>query len=139
MFKKILSVVMVMVLCCCITLPANAQGLSTSSSSVQPRFSYTASVSATLTNSSGKAICGTIVEGYKGITTKIKVTMTFQKKVLLLWTDIQTWSTSVNDYYLSFHKTISHNGGKYRVKSQIVSYSGSASESITKYSSEKEF
>lgn len=143
MFKKILSVVMVIVLCCSLGLTANAQSISKSEtandSSVQPRYSYTSSVSATLTNSNGKATCGTIVDGYAGSATKIKITMTLQKKTLLWWSEAETWTTTVNDYYLSFYKTVSVNSGKYRVKADIVVYSGSASESITKYSIEKEF
>ncbi len=143
MFKKILSVVMVVVLCCSLGLTTNAQSVSKSEtsndSSVQPRYSYTSSISTTLTNSSGKATCGTVVKGYSGTTTKIKVTMTLQKKTLFWWSEAETWTTTVNDYYLSFYKTVSVNSGKYRVKADIVVYSGSASESITHYSSEKEF
>ena len=139
MFKKILSVVMVVVLCCGLGLTANAQSISTSESSVQPRYSYTSTIATTLINSSGNAKCGTIVEGYANAATKIKVTMTLQKKTLLWWSKAETWTTTVNDYYLSFYKTVSVDSGKYRVKSEIVVYSGSASESITKYSSEKEF
>ncbi len=139
MFKKILSVVMVIVLCCGFSLTANAQGISTNDSSVQPRYNYTASVSTTLTNTNGDATCGTTVKGYIGTTTKIKITMTLQKKTLLWWSEVETWTTTVNDYYLSLYKTTSVNSGKYRIKAEIVVYSGSASESITKYSSEKEF
>ena len=143
MFKKILSVVMVMILCCSLGLTANAQSISKSetpnNSSVQPRYSYTSSVSATLTNSNGKATCGTSVNGYVGITTKIKITMTLQKKTLLWWSEAETWTVTVNDYFASIYKTVSVNSGKYRVKADIVVYSGSASESITHYSSEKEF
>lgn len=139
MFKKILSVVMVVVLCCSLGLTVNAQSISTSDSSVQPRYSYTSSISTTLNSSNGNAVCGTIVEGYANTATKIKVTMTLQKKTLLWWSEAESWTTTVNDYYISFYKTASVKSGKYRVKSEIVVYSGSASESITKYSVEKEF
>lgn len=139
MFKKILSVVMVVVLCCSLGSTANAQSISTSDSSVQPRYSYTSTVSTTLTSSSGNARCGTSVLGYDGITTKIKITMTLQKKTLLWWSKVETWTTTANDYVASIAKTVSVDSGKYRVKAEIVTYSGSASESITQYSSEKEF
>lgn len=139
MFKKILSVVMVIVLCCSLGLTANAQSISTSDSSVQPRYDYTSTISTTLVNSNGKASCNTTVKGYSGITTKIKITMILQKKTLLWWSEAETWTVTANDYIASLSKTASVNSGKYRIKAEIVVYSGSASESITKYSSEKEF
>lgn len=139
MFKKILSIVMVAVLCCSLGLTANAQSISTSESSVQPRYNYTSTVSATLVNSSGNAKSSVVVDGYIGTTTKIKITMTLQKKTLLWWSETESWTTTANDYFASISKTVSVKSGKYRVKADIVVYSGSASESITKYSSEKEF
>lgn len=139
MFKKILSVVMVIVLCCSLGLTANAQSISTSDSSIQPRYNYTATISTTLGNSNGTAKCSTSVVGYSDITTKIKITMTLQKKTLLWWSEVETWTVTANDYVASIAKSVSVNSGKYRVKAEIVVYSGSASESITKYSSEKEF
>ena len=139
MFKKILSVVLVVVLCLSLGLTANAQDFSTSDSQIQPRYSYTSSISTTLMNASGTAKCSTSVVGYSGITTKIKITMTLQKKTLLWWSEVETWTVTANDYVASIAKSVSVNGGKHRVKADIVVYGGSASESITKYSSEKEF
>ncbi len=139
MFKKILSIVMVIVLCCSLGLTANAQSISTSDSSVQPRYSYTSTVSVTLANSNGKASCNTAVKGYSSLATKIKITMTLQKKTLFWWSEVDSWTTTVSDYYASLSKTVSVDSGTHRIKSEIVVYSGSASESITKYSSEKEF
>ena len=143
MFKKVLSILMVIVLCFSLGLTANAEDFSGSESSndssVQPRYSYTASVSTTLTNSDGNATCGTSVSGYFDLATKIKITMTLQKKTLLWWSEVETWTVTVNDYFASIYKTTAVKSGKYRVKADIVVYNYSASENITKYSTERDF
>ena len=96
-------------------------------------------VNINLTNSSGNAKCTTTVNGYAGTATKIKITMTLQKKTLFWWSKDTSWTTTVSDYYASLSKTASVGSGTYRVKAECVVYSGSASETITQYSSERTF
>ena len=147
MCKKIFSIVIAIALCCCLCIPAQAVENSCldniknieKGQIVQPYYNYTVDAAATLQNSSGKAKCTTTVNGYIGTTTKIKTTMTLQRKFVVVWTDVETWTTTVNDYYSSVTKTTSVTGGTYRVKAECVVYSGSNSETITKYSSERAF
>lgn len=82
MLKRILALVMCLVLMCGMSIAVSAES---GNNQVQPRYSYTNIVSATLRNSSGKALCVGDVEGYPGTTTKIVLTMTLQKKTLLLF------------------------------------------------------
>ena len=105
----------------------------------QPYYNYTSDVNVNLTNSSGNAKCTTTVNGYAGTATKIKITMTLQKKTLFWWSKDTSWTTTVSDYYASLSKTASVGSGTYRVKAECVVYSGSARETITHYSSELTF
>ncbi len=127
MFKRILSLVMCVVLLCGTGLIANAE---TAENQVQPRYSYTHGISATLANSSGKALCIGDVNGYDGITTKIVVTVTLQKKTLLWWSKVQEWTTTANTYYATISKTVAVDSGKHRVKVEATVYSGSNSEKV---------
>jgi len=144
MFKKITSVILCIILCCGVSIIAKAEsGINTKSvaeeSQIQPRYSYTSTVTTSLKDSSGKAKCTSILYGYDGITTKIKITMTLQKKSLLWWSDVEEWTTTASDYYATLSKTYAVGSGKYRVKTVYTVYSGSESESITDYSSTVEF
>lgn len=141
-FKRIISIVLVFALCFTLGLSAQAVEFSpkaiADNYTVQPYYTYTSELNVGLTNSSGKAKCTTTVDAYSNAT-KIVITMTLQKKTLLWWSEAETWTSTVNDNFASFTKTASVGSGKYRVKAEITVYSGSASESITKYSLEREF
>lgn len=136
MFKKILALVMCLVLMCGTGLVVNAE---TTESQVQPRYDYTNIISATLANSGGKAVCVGDVNGYSGITTKIVLTMTLQKKGLLWWSKTQEWTTTVNSYQATLSKTVAVESGKYRVKVEATVYSGSNSEEVSCTSQTYEF
>ena len=150
MLKKILALIMCVVLMCSMGLSANAQSSisledyiiedPSNNSEIQPYYNYTYKVSASLGNSSGKALCGANVIGYNGTTTKIKITMTLQRKVLLLWSDVEEWTTTVSSYQATLSKTATVNSGKtYRVKVEAVVYCGSNSETVSCTSGTKEF
>ena len=147
MCKKVLSIILTLALCCGIGLSAEAVAVSNlsatdsfeSGNTAQPYYNYTSDVNVDLTNSSGNAKCTTTVNGYAGTATKIKITMTLQKKTLFWWSKDTSWTTTVSDYYASLSKTASVGSGTYRVKAECVVYSGSASETITQYSSERTF
>ncbi len=127
MFKRILALVMCLVLMCGTGLIASAE---TVDSQVQPRYNYTNIISATLTDSSGKAMCAGNVTGYNGTTTKIVLTVTLQKKTLLWWSKVEEWTTTANTYYATLVKTATVNSGTHRVKVEAKVYAGSNYETV---------
>lgn len=127
MFKKFLALVMCLVLMCGTVLIASAE---TVDNQVQPRYNYTNIISATLANSSGKALCVGDVHGYNGTTTKIVLTMTLQKKTLFWWSKAEEWTITSNTYYAAISKTVAVSSGTYRVKVEATVYSGSNSETV---------
>lgn len=150
MFKKFLALVMCLVIMCGMGISANAQSTSTADeliatvsesgeNQVQPCYDYTNIISASIRNSNGKAVCTGDVSGYSGITTKIVLTMTLQKKSLLWWSKVQEWTTTSTAYYATLVKTVAVDSGKYRVKVEAVVYSGSNSETVSCTSQTYEF
>lgn len=150
MIKKFLAMVMCLVLMCGMGVVANAEEASSADeyvvtisesneSQVQPRYSYTNTISCSLNKSSGKARCVASVMGYSGTTTKIVIKMTLQKKTLLWWSKVQEWSSTTNSHTAAMSKTVAVESGKYRVKLVATVYSGSKSEEIEMYSQTNEF
>ena len=127
MFKKLLALVMCLVLMCGTVLIASAE---TVDNQVQPRYTYTRGISATLTNSGGKAMCAGDVEGYESMTTKIVLTVTLQKKTLFWWSKVEEWTTTSNTYFATLVKTATVGSGTHRVKVVAKVYSGSNSETV---------
>ena len=137
MLKRILAIVMCMVLMCGMSIAVSAES---AENQVQPRYSYTNTIGATLANSSGKALCVGDVFGYNGTTTKIVLTMTLQKKTLLLfWSTEKEWTTTVNDVDAALSKTVAVDSGTYRVKVEAKVYSGSNYENVDCTSPTREF
>lgn len=137
MLKKILAMFMCLVLMCGMSIAVSAE---TSENQVQPRYSYTSGISATLRNSNGKALCVGDVLGYNGTTTKIVLTMTLQKKTLLLfWSTEKEWTITANDYTTALSKTVAVDSGTYRVKVEAKVYSGSNYENVDCTSPTREF
>ncbi|HOB19355.1 MAG TPA: hypothetical protein PKO35_01460 [Candidatus Atribacteria bacterium] len=88
---------------------------------------------------SGTAYCAAVFDGYPGITTKVTITMTLQKKGFLglWWTEVATWTDTFYKPYASVqHNYYGLSGGTYRVKGVYTAYSGSNSETHTAYSRE---
>lgn len=148
MSKKIAALILSVVLIFSAAMVAGAEGasapVSPASSSegepgIQPLFEYTNTTGAALRISNGTATCVTTINGYSGVTTKIEIKMTLQKKFLLWWNTEETWSKTINDFYGSLTKTASVDSGTYRVKVEFTVYSGSKSEEITTYSQENEY
>lgn len=147
MLKKILSLLLSVILLCSVSTVAYAQdtvaepgALEQTESNVAPCFEYTNTTYTSLSiSTSGKATCSTSLNGYSGTTTKIVIKMTLQKKTLLWWSEVDSWSTTINNWYGDLTKTVSVKSGTYRVKVEFTVYSGSNSEEITTYSQEKEY
>ena len=148
MSKKLIALILCVVLLCCLSTVAYAENpvaiepnvLMQSDSGIMPCFEYTNTTATSLSiSSSGTATCSTSLNGYTGVTTKIVINMTLQKKTLLWWSEVDSWSKTINDSFGSLTKTASVGSGKYRVKVEFTVYSGSNSEEITTYSQEKEY
>jgi hypothetical protein len=131
MKKRIFSLVMAVLMLFLFNFSTYAE------TSVQPRYSYTASISAGLTINSQQAQCTSNVVGYHGTTTRIKTKIILQKKGLFSWSSVTSWSSDVYDYVASYGYHYGPlSGGTYRVKVEATVYAGSASETITSYSSQ---
>ncbi len=146
MFKRGISILLMLVLL--LGIPVSSHALESNvpveriieeDSSIQPLYDYTTNYGTSLSVSNGTANCNASLGGKNGTTTKIVIKMTLQKKTLLWWSEVETWSTTHNTYYGSLTKSASVKSGTYRVKAVYTVYSGSNSESITDYSEQKKY
>lgn len=146
MFKRGLSLIMVIVLLFGLSAVSYAEPvvpadkiIAENEPSIQPMYDYTRNYVENLSISNGTASCSATLTGINGTTTKIVIKMTLQKKTLLWWSEVEAWSATYNTYYGTLSKTASVKSGTYRVKAVYTVYSGSNSESITDYSSQKTY
>lgn len=143
--KKGISMLLVMALLFCFGFLSKAEEPSVpvneiidgNESEIQPLYDYTNRYSETLSISNGTASCNATLTGISGTATKVVIKMTLQKKTLLWWSEVETWSATYNTYYGSLSKSAAVKSGTYRIKAVYTVYSGSNSESITDYSSQK--
>ncbi len=102
---------------------------------VQPMYKYINMTSVGLHIDGTTATCTSSIDCYSG-TTKIKTTLTLQKKKnLFSWEDVESWSQIVLAEETSFVK--SRTGlasGSYRVKVVFLVYQGTNTETVTDYS-----
>lgn len=135
MFKKFFSVIMGLILLLSCNLTCFA--LSTKETDIQPYYTYTNLVSTTLSISNGTAICKAKLTGKTGTTTKVKITMTLEKKVLFWWSEKETWTQTFNNYNGTLSKTYSGaDSGTYRITAEYIAYGSSGSETINDTSAE---
>lgn len=100
-------------------------------------YAYTQAVSSTLSFNGATATCASSVAG-KSSCTRIEATQKLQKKTLWWWSDVQTWTASVNSNYLSMtNYGTASSSGTYRVRVEATVYSGSNSENVYADSVEK--
>lgn len=104
---------------------------------IVPCYNYIKSHTQTLTISGSKATCKATLVGYNGTTTKIVFKITLQKKTLLWWNDVDSYTITYHGYTGSPSRSFTVGSGTYRAKVVYTVYSGSASETITDYSSQK--
>lgn len=132
MCKKLISLALCVVMLLSVSVVASAED-----TGVAPAYDYTCYNSTSISYSNGTMYCDASIEGYSGITTKIEITMTLQKKGLW-WSKVQSWSGTYNKDYATLSKSYATTkSGKYRVKAVYKVYSGSDSEKITSYSGER--
>lgn len=102
---------------------------------VVDEYSYTSTVSTTLTiSNAGVAKPRAVITGIPGTTTKLSATMNLQRYSNGSWQTIQSWSDSFtsNSLTISKSKTIAH--GRYRTHTVFKAYRKSKSERIIKNS-----
>lgn len=102
---------------------------------VVDEYSYTSTVSTTLTiSNAGVAKPRAVITGIPGTTTKLSATMNLQRYSNGSWQTIQSWSDSStsNSLTISKSKTIAH--GRYRMHTVFKAYRKSKSERIIKNS-----
>ncbi len=116
------------------TIPINTSIIE-QDSVILPLFAYTRSTYTSLSILSGTASCVTSLTGYQGTTTNVEITMYLEKRFLFFWLTETSWSGTFNSYSGSMYEQHSVSGGTYRVKAVYVAYNGTASETITEYSS----
>jgi hypothetical protein len=134
MVKKLYSVILslIMLLSCNVTCFALAAG----GTEIQPYYTYTESVNTMLKISNGTATCVSSILGKTG-TTKVKITMTLEKKVLFWWSEKETWTQTFNSSRGTLSKTYSGaDSGTYRITAEYIAYGSSGSEIINDTSAE---
>ena len=98
-------------------------------------YAYTVSVSANLSINSNTATCRSTVYANSYVT-KIALTQYLQKKVNGSWTNIKTWSKTVNTYVISYTNTKSSlSSGTYRTRTVAKVYKNSSYETVSSNSS----
>ena len=143
--KKVLPLVMVMCFVfSCSVVYVNAQNV-TNGDIIEPidycpiatpMYISNATVSLTISNS-GIATSTARITGFPGITTRVTITMTLQKRggfLNLFWNDVATWSQSFNNHSGTLSQNISVGKGTYRVRASFTAFSANSSESNTIYS-----
>ena len=101
----------------------------------QTKYDNALSASATMSIDNGTASLKGRLTGKTGVT-KIKCTLTLQKKESGNWNNVESWSKEVNATSITFTKTRSVSHGTYRTKAKFKVYKGGTCETITKYSSQ---
>ena len=130
MSKRIITVILCLSMLFSFCCAVNA-------SSVQPRYSYCSNAKAELSVSGETAICRSTCNGYADLTYSITIEMTLQKKTLWWWSDVTTWSKTVNGINAVLSGTENIGSGTYRVKTEFtITANGGDTESITGYSEE---
>lgn len=122
----------------CVSMILQMTIVSNAEDTVMP-MSVDAVTSVTLSISSGTATAACKVSGDSGKVTKISISMYLQKKSSGSYVTVCTWVGSKESNYFNFKKTQSISKGTYRVKAKITCYTGSTSETTTRYSAAKTY
>lgn len=102
---------------------------------ISPMYLYTNHVESELSISGTTAYCNSKATGLSSVT-KIEATQYLEKKVLLWWSEVDSWNKTVNSNSLNMSNTEYNIGsGTYRLRTVFKVYSGSNSEEIEKISS----
>lgn len=141
--KKLLYVMLVVLVLS--VVPAYTSNAANKSSEedygVSPCYSYTSTITTSLSISDGDAICNTYVAGYYSSTSKITITQTLQRKSGSSWVDVRSWTNTKYSWYYDYTNYYYPltKGATYRVKSCVKVYEGSNYETIYTYSGERTY
>lgn len=105
-------------------------------SEIMPLYDYTSTYSTSLSISGGSATAKASIIG-KSSVTKITIELTLQKKNLLWWKEVESHIMTYYNTAAGPSLTKAVGSGTYRTKAVYTVYSGSNSETITDYSSQK--
>ena len=134
------KVVAVLLLCAMLVVPCQTVFAfeQTSDYEVAPAMTYIADYSIAFSITDGKANVDAMVDGFYLTATRAKVIAELQVKNGNSWIPVKIWTDDQNDYtacvYESYKVT---SGNTYRVKATFTVWEGSASETVTSYSSQK--
>ena len=131
---RMLALLLCAVMCLAIPMSSSAAVVENDNSIAQPCYEYTINADCKLTISNGVATCYATCTGYSTVTTKVSIKVILQKKGWLTYSDVETWSTTINTYTLTSQKNKSVTSGTYRLKVIYMVYSGDNFETITDYS-----
>ena len=136
MKKRIVSIALMLVLMITSissSLVVNAALPEDNGSEIQPMYTYISDLGYDLSISGTTATCSSSLSGLSSVT-KMKITMTLQKKNFLSWEDVESWTQIVLTQDTVFTKQrTSLSSGTYRLKVVYVVYSGTNSETMTDY------
>ena len=131
----VIMIVCILVSSCFNTYAAEADNNGAAPASIDVNTVTSISISST-----GTATATCTVTGTTGVTTKISITMTLQKKAGSgKFYAVDTWSGTKSSYYYRLKKTSEVSKGTYRVMAKVTCYEGSNSETIYKYSGTKTY
>ncbi|HZK21944.1 MAG TPA: hypothetical protein VFC76_06675 [Oscillospiraceae bacterium] len=141
MFKKLLCICLSITALLSFGFIANAQDDidMNSMSNIQPYYNYVVKNDTSMSISNGQALCRGTLTGCSGTTTKVTITMYFEKKTLWWWSTEASCTGSFDSYHGTLSKNYSVTKGTYRVRAVYVAYSGNKSETITGYSQEVKY
>lgn len=123
----------------CVSMLLQMNIVSNAEEDIVVPMSVDAVTSITLSISSGTATAACKVNGDSEKVTKISISMYLQKKSSDSYVTVCTWVGSKESNYFNFKKTQSISKGTYRVKAKITCYTGSTSETTTRYSTAKTY
>ena len=98
---------------------------------IMPLYVYIAYFQATAAVVGDEIVCRTLVDGYEGITTQIRIEMRLQKRGFLgIYSDVITWSDGFDAASAEMVRTYPYeSGAKYKLYVYIEVYHGSDFES----------
>jgi len=139
--KRLFSLVLCLILglgCMTATSAASLEVAEAYDPPPQTRFSFINSTDTVISISSGQARCTGSITGYQGITTKVEITLTLQRKLASssTWTDYYNHPKQTFNSYrgtATFTKDIVK-GYQYRTKAVYTAWAGTKSETTTQYS-----
>lgn len=116
----------------CLSTVTAAELGSTADEDMPIRYQYIYAADCDLVISGGTASIQSFVRGTPGSTTKCKIELKLQKKVLFWWTTVETWNKTALSYQASLNITQAVDSGKaYRAVAVFTVWNGSNSESAT--------